>query len=75
MKHVLGFVVPAATAVAGADTFGQQLIIAGLSGLIGVIGVTIAAVITTRRAEEDRTRVLLHRLRGRRAEGRRIEDE
>lgn len=64
MRTVAGFIVPATTAVAG-SSFGHQLIVAGVSGLMGVIGVTLAAYITTRNAEQRRTGLLLRRLRPR----------
>lgn len=49
MRQFLGFVVPAVASV-GSETFGQHLIIAGVSGAFGVLGVTLAAWVTTRRS-------------------------
>lgn len=50
MKQAVGFVIPAVVSGAGAETFGQHLIVAAVSGLFGVVGVTLAAYITTRRS-------------------------
>lgn len=75
MRHALGFFIPAVTTVAAANTFAEQLALACVAGLFGVVGVTLAAYVTSRRAETRRTEVLKRRLKPRKGERRNHEDE
>lgn len=76
MRHALGFVVPAA-ATAAADTFAQQVALAAIAGLFGVLGVVLATYVGDELRDRRRARrELLRRIRPRKSDApSRVEDE
>lgn len=53
MTRFHGFLIPAA-ATAVTDSFVQQLAIVAVSGLLGVVGVSLAAYISSRRKDRGK---------------------
>jgi hypothetical protein len=51
VRHLFGFLIPAA-ASAEAYTFSQHLVVAVVSGLFGVVGVTLAAWLRRKDGDE-----------------------